>query len=101
MITDKHLPWENPNQDYRKTLIKRRSERLYRVLQLAKTLRVSLTRLKALGVDDYNIEILNWISQMEDGSAGDFDDEDFAQAKRFTNQIVKLLEKMKNKSGQG
>ncbi|MCL2112458.1 MAG: hypothetical protein FWH31_00760 [Streptococcaceae bacterium] len=100
-MTEQHLPWENPNQDYKRTLMKRRSERRYRVLQLTKTLRVSLTRLKLLGIDEYNVEILTWIEQMEDGSAADFDDEEFTKAKRFTKRIVKLLEKIENKSNQG
>jgi hypothetical protein len=95
-MTEQHLPWENPEQNYRKTLIQRRSERRYRVLQLSKTLRVSLTRLKQLEIDRYNAEILTWIEQMEDGSAGDFDDEDFAQAKKFTKSILKKIEKLEN-----
>ncbi len=98
-MTEQHLPWENPEQNYRKTLIQRRSERRYRVLQLSKTLRVSLTRLKQLEIDRYNSEILTWIEQMEDGSAGDFDDEDFAQAKKFTKSILKKIEKLENEKG--
>ena len=93
-MPDKNLPWENPDQNYKKTLIKRRGERRYRVLQLAKTLRFSLTRFKRLEIDDYNAEILEWIGQMEDGSAGDFDDVDFSDAKKFTNKIVKMLDKL-------
>lgn len=98
-MTEQHLPWENPEQNYRKTLIQRRSERRYRVLQLSKTLRVSLTRLKQLEIDRYNSEILTWIEQMEDGSAGDFDDEEFAQAKKFTKSILKKIEKLENEKG--
>ena len=42
-MTQKLHPWENPEQDYARTLAKRRSERRYRSLQLVKTLKILLT----------------------------------------------------------
>lgn len=45
-MTQTPYPWENPQQDYKVTLAKRRSERRYRSLQLAKTLEILLTKFK-------------------------------------------------------
>ena len=42
-MTQKLHAWENPEQDYARTLAKRRSERCYRSLQLVKTLKILLT----------------------------------------------------------
>ena len=44
-MTQKLHPWENPEQDYARTLAKRRSERRYRSLQLVKTLKILLTEI--------------------------------------------------------
>lgn len=46
-MTQKLHPWENPEQDYARTLAKRRSERRYRSLQLVKTLKILLTEFKS------------------------------------------------------
>ncbi|WP_054639683.1 hypothetical protein [Lactococcus fujiensis] len=79
-MTEKQFPWENPEQNYNRTLAKRRSERRYRTRQLAKTLRVSLSRLKALGIRDYNSEIVERIETLE-RDADFIDDIDFFVAK--------------------
>lgn len=57
--------WENPEQDYAQILAKRRSERRYRSLQLAKTLKILLTKFKSLNVEKFNSEILQWIENLE------------------------------------
>lgn len=50
-MTQKLHPWENPEQDYARTLAKRRSERCYRSLQLVKTLKILLTEFKKYDVN--------------------------------------------------
>ena len=55
-MTQTPYPWENPQQDYKVTLAKRRSERRYRSLQLAKALEILLTKFKK-----YNLIQRFWI----------------------------------------
>ena len=95
-MNDKHLPWENPEQDYKKTLAKRRSERRYRSIQLAKTLRVSLTRFKNLSVAEFNSEILNWIDVLEK-DAEYLEDTEFAEAKKFVTKMKRQLTNLEKK----
>ncbi len=52
-MTQKLHPWENPEQDYARTLAKRRSERRYRSLQLVKTLKILLTEFKKLRCEQF------------------------------------------------
>ena len=61
-MTQKLHPWENPEQDYARTLAKRRSERRYRSLQLVKTLKILLTEFKKYDVNNFNSEILSSVS---------------------------------------
>jgi len=89
-MAERHSPWENPQQDYKLILAKRRSERRYRSLQLAKTLKILLTKFKKLGVDNRNAEMLDWIDQLEN-DAEYLDDEDFAAAKKFVSRMQKEL----------
>jgi len=91
-MKEKLLPWENPDQNYHRTLAKRRSERRYRALQLAKTLRIMLTRFKTLGIADYQSEILEMIDNLEK-DAGYLDDEEFGEAKKMVTRFQKLLDK--------
>ncbi|MDR0298710.1 MAG: hypothetical protein LBI13_01275 [Streptococcaceae bacterium] len=92
-MKDKRLSWENPNQNYKLTLVKRRSERRYRTLQLAKTLRVQLMAFKRLGVATFNSEILLKISELE-GNADYQDDAEFSDAKKFVNRMKRELTKL-------
>jgi hypothetical protein len=92
-MNDKRLPWENPNQNYKLTLVKRRSERRYRTLQLAKTLRIQLTAFKRLGVATFNSEILLKISELE-GNADCLDDAEFSDIKKLVNRMKRELTKL-------
>ncbi|WP_276869973.1 hypothetical protein [Lactococcus taiwanensis] len=92
-MVEQHSPWENPQQDYKLILAKRRLERRYRSLQLAKTLKILLTKFKKLGVDNRNAEILGWVDQLEN-DAEYLDDEDFAAAKKFVSRMQKELTKL-------
>jgi len=86
-------PWENPEQDYAQILAKRRSERRYRSLQLAKTLKILLTKFKSLNVEKFNSEILQWIENLE-SNAEYIDDEDFSSAKKFVSGMQRELKKL-------
>ena len=70
-MTQTPYPWENPQQDYKVTLAKRRSERRYRSLQLAKTLEILLTKFKKY-----------------------IDDGDFSSAKKFVAKMKRELKKL-------
>ena len=94
-MKNKLLPWENPDQNYHRSLAKRQSERRYRVLQLAKTLRLMLTRFKILGVEDFNSEIVGKIDSLEK-DAGYLDDEEFQEAKKYVTKLKRQLEKLEN-----
>lgn len=81
-MTQTPYPWENPQQDYKVTLAKRRSERRYRSLQLAKTLEILLTKFKKYNVNIFNSEILDWIEELRN-NAEYIDDGDFSSAKKI------------------
>ncbi|MGM9886811.1 MAG: hypothetical protein ACI31W_06165 [Lactococcus sp.] len=98
-MKEKLLPWENPNQDYRRTLIKRHSERRYRTLQMAKTLRIMLTKFKTLNIERYNSEIITKISFLE-GNSDVLDDEDFSEAKKFVSKMKRNLTKAEKEKEQ-
>ncbi|WP_282675117.1 hypothetical protein [Lactococcus lactis] len=63
-MTQKLHPWENPEQDYARTLAKRRSERRYRSLQLVKTLKILLTEFKKYDVNNFN-SAKKFVSRMQ------------------------------------
>lgn len=92
-MTQKLHPWENPEQDYARTLVKRRSERRYRSLQLVKTLKILLTEFKKYDVNNFNSEILSWIDLLED-AVEYVDDEDFKSAKKFVSRMQRELKKL-------
>lgn len=92
-MTQKLHPWENPEQDYERTLAKRRSERRYRSLQLVKTLKILLTEFKKYDVNNFNSEILSWIDLLED-AVEYVDDEDFKSAKKFVSRMQRELKKL-------
>lgn len=92
-MTQKLHPWENPEQDYPRTLAKRRSERRYRSLQLVKTLKILLTEFKKYDVNNFNSEILSWIDLLED-AVEYVDDEDFKSAKKFVSRMQRELKKL-------
>lgn len=92
-MTQKLHPWENPEQDYARTLPKRRSERRYRSLQLVKTLKILLTEFKKYDVNNFNSEILSWIDLLED-AVEYVDDEDFKSAKKFVSRMQRELKKL-------
>ncbi len=92
-MTQKLHPWENPEQDYARTLAKRRSERRYRSLQLVKTLKILLTEFKKYDVNNFNSEILSWIDLLED-AVEYVDDEDFKSAKKFVSRMQRELKKL-------
>lgn len=98
-MKEKLLPWENPNPDYRRTLIKRHSVRRYRTLQLAKTLRIMLTKFKTLNIEHYNSEIITQISFLE-GNSDVLDDEDFSEAKKFVSKMKRNLTKAEKEKEQ-
>ncbi|MFC4651713.1 hypothetical protein ACFO26_02190 [Lactococcus nasutitermitis] len=93
-MSEHRLPWENPQQNYNITLAKRRSERRYRTLQLAKTLRVLLTDFKSLKVEKFNAEIVNQIEQLEK-NADFIDEEEFSAAKKYVSKMKRELGKWK------
>ncbi len=92
-MTQTPYPWENPQQDYKVTLAKRRSERRYRSLQLVKTLKILLTEFKKYDVNNFNSEILSWIDLLED-AVEYVDDEDFKSAKKFVSRMQRELKKL-------
>lgn len=92
-MTQTPYPWENPQQDYKVTLAKRRSERRYRSLQLAKTLEILLTKFKKYNVNIFNSEILDWIEELRN-SAEYIDDGDFSSAKKFVAKMKRELKKL-------
>ena len=92
-MTQKLHRWENPEQDYARTLAKRRSERRYRSLQLVKTLKILLTEFKKYDVNNFNSEILSWIDLLED-AVEYVDDEDFKSAKKFVSRMQRELKKL-------
>ena len=63
-MTQTPYPWENPQQDYKVTLAKRRSERRYRSLQLAKTLEILLTKFKKYNVNKFNSVLVSFSQQI-------------------------------------
>lgn len=75
------------------TLAKRRSERRYRSLQLAKTLEILLTKFKKYNVNKFNSEILDWIEELRN-NAEYIDDEDFSSAKKFVSKMKRELKKL-------
>ena len=75
------------------TLAKRRSERRYRSLQLAKTLEILLTKFKKYNVNKFNSEILDWIEELRN-NAEYIDDEDFSSAKKFVAKMKRELKKL-------
>lgn len=92
-MTQTPYPWKNPQQDYKVTLAKRRSERRYRSLQLAKTLEILLTKFKKYNVNKFNSEILDWIEELRN-NAEYIDDEDFSSAKKFVAKMKRELKKL-------
>ncbi|MGL5449411.1 MAG: hypothetical protein ACRDBN_03605 [Lactococcus cremoris] len=82
-MTQTPYPWENPQQDYKVTLAKRRSERRYRSLQLAKTLKILLTEFKKYDVNKFNSEILDWIEELRNNA-------DILMMKIFRQQKILL-----------
>lgn len=92
-MTQIPYPWENPQQDYKMTLAKRRSERRYRSIQLEKTLKILLTEFKKYDVNKFNSEILDWIEELRN-NAEFIDAEDFSSAKKFVAKMKRELKKL-------
>ena len=92
-MTQIPYPWENPQQDYKMTLAKRRSERRYRSIQLEKTLKILLREFKKYDVNKFNSEILDWIEELRN-NAEFIDAEDFSSAKKFVAKMKRELKKL-------
>ncbi|MDD0124237.1 hypothetical protein PSZ46_23520, partial [Shigella flexneri] len=71
---------------------KRRSERRYRSLQLAKTLEILLTKFKKYNVNIFNSEILDWIEELRNNAEyiddGDFSQQIFLLTKNLHHQYI-------------